>query len=165
MLCVWTASSEVAGVRGWPWGRVVDIAGSFSGQVASVVNDSPTCPVSSGALPCTFLPWGQTVLQISNGPWALISPGKPAPAASFISELRVLGSSVRSPAWPPPRASLASWLCECVPTLRPSLIPWLPLAEVGVSVTWYWVIRLSQLVSSSQTSFSFNSSETSLSDS
>lgn len=167
---MWTASSEVArGVRGCPRGGLWTSPGSFSVQVASVVNDSPACPISSGALPCTFLPQSRAVPSDQQWPPKphLLQASQP-PAPSFISEspaLDLRSVPLRASSTP---ASLASWLRVCVHTLPTHLSSfpdcrWLsggsqsPDAEI--------IRRLSQLVSSSQTSFSFNSSQTSLSDS
>ena len=99
MLCVWTANSHVArGVGGWPWAGLWTLPGNFSVQVASVVNGSPTCPVSSGAPPYTFLHRGQAVP--SDQQWHpnphLLQASQP-PVSSFISESPALGSLVSSP--------------------------------------------------------------------
>ena len=116
----WRGES-VAGPGGGLW----TLPGSFSGQVASVVNDSPACPVSSGALPCTFLPRGQTIP--SDRQWPLsphpLQASQPLLYHLFPScvcwDLRsgpLLASSTP--------ASLASWLCEvCAHLAHPSLIP------------------------------------------
>lgn len=119
LLCVWTASSEVArGVRGCPRGGLWTSPGSFSVQVASVVNDSPACPISSGALPCTFLPQSRAVPSDQQWPPKphLLQASQP-PAPSFISEspaLDLRSVPLRASSTP---ASLASWLRVCVHTL------------------------------------------------
>ena len=114
--------------------------------------------------PAPFYPRVGLSLQISNGPRSLISSRQASPLLHhlFPSRLRWDLRSVPLRASSTP-ASLASWLHLAHPAL---LIPWLPLAEWGSqSPDAETIRRLAQLVSSSQTSFSFDSSQTSLSDS
>ena len=85
-------------------------------------------------------------------------PGKPAPCLIIYFRVACVGIFGQFPWWPPP--PLPAWPCGsegCMPTLHTHLSSFrLPLAECGSQSPDAEIIRrLSQLESSSQTSFSF----------
>lgn len=173
---MWTTNPEEAqGVQCLgPLGRAVDTArGLFC---AGDVSDIPSSPESSGALLCAFPPRCQAVTSDpAHRTQPLISfqasqpPGSPQGRHRlFPSHLRWnLGSlPLRASSTPrqPGLVVLRSACTPCTPaspscpvTAAAEFRSQSPVAEI--------LRRLSQLVSSPQTSFSFSSSHTSLSDS